>query len=514
MTNSDNTQLSPETLLKARYRIQDTLGKGGMGVVYKAYDNHTKQHVAVKQVLVPGDAAHTKQAFEREAHLLRQLDHPHLPRVIDSFVHVQGKFLLFLKRLVHRQRGIIPADNKQGNFLVMSFVEGHNLAYLLGRQRRPFTKDEVQEFARILLGLLHYLHTRTPPVLHRDIKPDNLMLTNDEKLYLVDFGLAVERTHGQQTTGRTRYYAPPEQIAGATVNDPRSDFYALGATLYTLLTEDFPTDSWDRQQALDAGHPDPLRSARMINPQVPADLSDALSRMMALNIDERPATIAEMQPMFNLPGTKPQKQAVSTTPQRIPDASPAEPAVSTPSNRLIPIMGIVGAIVIFIMLAIAGASLVLPSTAIVPAQPTAAPTTVANTAQPTAAPPTVANTVQPTLPPSAVASYGFVPDVERHYPNIAHSDQHNSCIRGLVSDGQDNDVTGQIIVLSSLDSNVNPEVVNASGGYYICGLSAGEWYVIFTSGNTPHVSGTQSVTATVNLGGAPDQIAVVNFYRE
>jgi len=482
-------KFSPDALLKQRYRIQDTVGQGGMGVVYKALDTHTKQHVAVKQVLVPGDAAHTKQAFEREARLLNQLQHQHLPRVTDFF----------------------DDDDKPGNFLVMEFISGHNLAYLLQLQRRHFPEDEVREFARILLELLHYLHTRTPPVLHRDIKPENLMLTDDEKLYLVDFGLAVERTHGQQTTGRTRHYAPPEQVAGATVNDPRSDFYALGATLYTLLTEALPTDSLDRQQALDKRHADPLPSARTINPQVPADLNDALSKMMALNIDERPATIAEMQTMFNPPVTKPRKQAESTTHLPIPGASPAEPAPS--SNHLIPIMGIVGAIVIFIMLAIAGASLLSPSTAIVPAQPTAPLPVVANTAQPTAAPATVANTVQPTLPPSAVASYGFVPDVERHYPNIAHSDQHNSCIRGLVSDGQDNDVTGQITVLS-IDSNVKPEVVNASGGYYICGLSAGEWYVIFTSGNTPHVSGTQSVTATVNLGGTPDQIAVVNFYRE
>ena len=215
--------LEQGTLLNGRYRIVDILGQGGMGSVYRAMDENLGVEVAVKENLFTTDE-YSRQ-FRLEAVILANLRHPNLPRVYDHFVL-----------------------GEEGQYLVMDYIEGEDL-----RQRMERVSSIPEEDA-ILIGAavadaLTYLHTRKPPVLHRDIKPGNIKITSDGQVFLVDFGLAKLVQGSQATTTGARAmtpgYSPPEQY-GTARTDPRSDVYSLGATLYAALTGVIPEDGLAR----------------------------------------------------------------------------------------------------------------------------------------------------------------------------------------------------------------------------------------------------------------------------
>ena len=270
--------LAPNTILRERYRIIHQLGHGGMGAVYQAMDENLSCVVAVKETFATTDEQ--RRAFRREAELLANLSHPTLPRVMDHFTHGEGQFL------------------------VMQFVPGHDLAELLELREQPFAVAKVIEWADQLLDALEELHSSDPPIVHRDIKPANLKVTPKGKVLLLDFGLAKGvagqmstadvDSHGKSIYGYTPNYAPLEQIRGRGT-DPRSDLYSLAATMWTLLTGQVPPDALSRVADKEDGSPDPLRAAHEINPQVPAHLSSLLERAMSLNRNQRPATAAELR---------------------------------------------------------------------------------------------------------------------------------------------------------------------------------------------------------------------------
>jgi formylglycine-generating enzyme required for sulfatase activity len=270
--------LSPNTILRERYRIIHQLGHGGMGAVYQAMDENLSCVVAVKETFASTDEQ--RRAFRREAELLANLTHSTLPRVMDHFTH--GK----------------------GQFLVMQFVPGHDLAELLELREQPFSVAKVLDWADQILDALVELHSSNPPIIHRDIKPANLKVTPKGRILLLDFGLA-KGFAGQMSTGDvesqaksiygyTPNYAPLEQIRGAGT-DPRSDLYSLAGTLWTLLTGKVPPDAVTRLSEKDDGNPDPLASAHELNPQVPAAVSAALNRALAVNRNQRFASAAEMR---------------------------------------------------------------------------------------------------------------------------------------------------------------------------------------------------------------------------
>jgi serine/threonine protein kinase len=245
-----------------------------MGAVYEAEDSRLSRNVALKETLVETDEL--RRAFEREARLLANLRHSALPKVLDHF------------------------SEGTGLFLVMEFIPGDDLGVMLERRERPFAPDEVLGFADQLLGALEYLHGLDPPVLHRDIKPQNLKLISQSHIVLLDFGLA-KGTAGQMTRGGSESllgyspnYSPLEQMQG-TGTDERSDLYSLGASLYHLLTNVKPPDALSRATAVVNGQPDPLRPAHEHNQEVTAPLWAALMRAMALNLDHRPQTASEMR---------------------------------------------------------------------------------------------------------------------------------------------------------------------------------------------------------------------------
>jgi serine/threonine protein kinase len=267
--------LTPETVLQGRYRIVRSLGQGGMGTVYEAIDERLDSTVALKETLFADERL--RKQFEREARLLARVHHQALPRVSDHF------------------------SEGDGQFLIMQFIPGDDLAEKYTQRRTPFPAGEVFTWADQLLDALDYLHTQEPPIIHRDIKPQNLKVTSRGQIILLDFGLAkgqaseISRvTTSASIFGYTPNYAPLEQIQGLGT-DARSDLYALAATLYHLVTGVKPPDALTRAAALVNGEPDPLKPAHEVNAGVPQVLSNVLQRAMAQNREQRFRTAAEMR---------------------------------------------------------------------------------------------------------------------------------------------------------------------------------------------------------------------------
>lgn len=243
-----------------------------MGAVYLAVDARFDRRVAIKQSFFADNAY--GRAFEREARLLNELRHPHLPVVLDYF-------------------------SEGGTaFLVMDFVDGQELAAIAGNEVGSI--DRILGWLDGVLGALEYLHERTPPVIHRDIKPQNLKLAPDGTVKLLDFGLARGQTEGEGRTagtslpGYTPHFAPPEQVSGATA-DPRSDLYSLAATFYCVLSGKVPPDSVNRATAHASGQADPLRGLSELTPAVPVGVVDLLHQSLSINPNHRPESAAAMR---------------------------------------------------------------------------------------------------------------------------------------------------------------------------------------------------------------------------
>ena len=251
------------TLLQDRYLIERQIGAGGMGAVYLAVDRRFGSHVAIKETFYKNDEL--GEAFEREAHLLNSLLHPVLPHVSDFFTEAGG------------------------HFLVMQFIEGEDLFEVLKREG-AFPMRNVLRWTDSLLDALDYLHSHEPPVIHRDIKPQNLKITPRGDVILLDFGLAKLNSDDPQGAlsvfGYSRKYSPLEQIQG-TGTDARSDLFALAATAYHLLTGKPPLEALQRASAIIAGNADPLPLASELNAEIPVGVANVLNSALALNPAQR-----------------------------------------------------------------------------------------------------------------------------------------------------------------------------------------------------------------------------------
>ena len=276
-----NIPLAFGTVLQDRYRIVRQLGRGGMGAVYEALDQRLGITVALKETLSAEPSM--RRQFEHEARLLAGMQHPALPRVTDHFVE----------------------DNRA--FLVMQFIGGVDLARIISQQPGPFPREQVIAWADQLLDALIYLHTRDREVIHRDIKPHNLKLTSTGQIALLDFGLAKSQgsdasvTSSQAFFGYTRHYAPLEQIQDQRT-DPRSDIYALGATLYHLLTGIKPPDALVRASDMFRAQPDPLKPADKIHAAVGPQIAAILQKAMAQRPEDRYASAHEFREAFRRMG--------------------------------------------------------------------------------------------------------------------------------------------------------------------------------------------------------------------
>jgi serine/threonine protein kinase/Tol biopolymer transport system component len=294
--------LEPGSILNNRYRIEEQLGKGGMGTVYFGFDQTLQIRVAVKENMNTSDDS--ERQFKVEARLLASLRHPNLPRVTDHFI-LEGR-----------------------QYLVMDFIEGEDLHAV--SRRRPADVAEVIRWADGACDALSYLHRREPPIIHRDIKPGNLKLQPDGKVMLVDFGIAKEFDKAQMTTtgarGLTPGYSPPEQYGGART-DARSDQYALAATVYTLLTGRSPEDSIERMLKKT-----PLQSPRKLNENIPKHVEAALIKALELDPDDRLPDIATFKAALH--GAFDAKTVVR------------ESALVEPKRRSLPVPLIIGAAIL------------------------------------------------------------------------------------------------------------------------------------------------------------------------
>jgi Tol biopolymer transport system component len=257
--------LQPGATLRQRYRIEETLGQGGMGAVYRALDINLGVKVAVKENLfTTQDYA---RQFRREATILASLRHPNLPRVTDHFV-IEG----------------------EGQYLVMDYVGGEDLRHRLERDG-PISESEAIPWFLEIADALAYLHSRTPSILHRDIKPGNIKINADDKAILVDFGLAKVVDEGAETStgakAMTPGFSPPEQY-GSGSTDNRTDIYSLAATFYTALTAAIPEDSLERAMGRAK-----LTGIRTRNPEVSPNLAQVVERALALEPDGRYQTVNE-----------------------------------------------------------------------------------------------------------------------------------------------------------------------------------------------------------------------------
>ncbi len=265
-------------ILQGRYRIEKQIGQGGMGAVYVGTDERFGSTVAIKETLCMDD--NYRKAIEREARILNSLKHGALPKVSDHF------------------------EEDNGQYLVMEYIPGEDLSTMMERDGAIFPVAQVTSWADQLLDALDFLHNQEMPVVHRDIKPQNLKISTGGRIILLDFGLAkgnptdnAHQTAAKSIFGYTRNYASLEQIQG-TGTDPRSDLYSLAATLYHLLTGVPPEDALTRAMAVLSQHDDPLRPAHSVNPDVPKGIAGVLHRALDLNANQRPESAREMRQML------------------------------------------------------------------------------------------------------------------------------------------------------------------------------------------------------------------------
>src|SRR5437763_4750591 len=259
--------LVQQHILNTRYRIIQQIGKGGFGAVYKAADTQfADRPLAIKEMsqnnLNPQELREATEAFKREAHLLASLTHPNLPRIYEQFSDT-GRL-----------------------YLVMDYIEGETLEAYLDKMGGKLPVDKVLTIGIQLTSVLEYLHTHRPPIIFRDLKPANVMLTSDNHIFLIDFGIARLFKPGQAkdtTALGSLGYAAPEQY-GKAQTTPRADIYSLGAVLHQLLTAEDPSET--------PFHFTPLR---VNSYQSLSKLGILIERMVDMDANKRPASVAEIK---------------------------------------------------------------------------------------------------------------------------------------------------------------------------------------------------------------------------
>ncbi|MBO0797091.1 MAG: protein kinase, partial [Ktedonobacteraceae bacterium] len=302
-TSSPTGRLQTDYLLGQRYRVLKLLGQGGMGAVYQAEDLRFRGALrAVKEMsqngLSPQELQETTEAFEREALILARLQHANLPRIYDHF-REQGRW-----------------------YLVMDYLEGETLEDRLNRlPNHPCTFAETLRISLQLCTVLDYLHTRTPPIIFRDLKPANIMLAQNDTIYLIDFGIARFFKTGQAKDTvalGSPGYAAPEQY-GRAQTTPSSDIYSLGATMHHMLSGHDPSN-------------DPFQFPDLQLDYQPgsSELTALIMQMVEMKREKRPASVAEVQQKLQtlydqLPLNNAPSQTITISPLPVQPQRPAPP---------------------------------------------------------------------------------------------------------------------------------------------------------------------------------------------
>ena len=251
------------SVIDGKYKILNVVGKGGMSVVYLAMNERANKQWAIKEVRKDGMQSFevVKQNLVAETDLLKKLNHPHLPSIID----------------------VIDCDDTF--LIVMDYIEGNPLSKALETSGAQ-NQDDVIEWAKQLCDVLGYLHSRKPPIIYRDMKPSNVMLKPDGNVMLIDFGTAREFKYSSvadTTCLGTQGYAAPEQFGGHGQTDARTDIYCLGATMYHLVTGHNP-----------ATPPYEMSPIRQWNPMLSSGLEEIILKCTQRNPEDRYQSCAEL----------------------------------------------------------------------------------------------------------------------------------------------------------------------------------------------------------------------------
>ena len=300
------TRLTVRDSTGESYVIEGLLGKGESGAVYLVRDRRVKQDLfALKEVINPNKRDRERFIFEGE--ILKQLHHRALPRVYRVFERDK------LKRV----------------YILMDYIQGRDLEALRKDQRdQRFELSLVLALMAPIVDAIIYLHHQDPPVVHRDIRPANIIVpVGAEEAVLVDFGSAKQHVVGGPTTiirHSSPGYAAPEQYGGGT--SPQTDIYGLGATFYTLITGTVPPDSIIRITKIRTIGIDPLKSAHLLIPSVPPEIAQAIQRALSLKREDRFETVEQFwQELMVLPKQQPvQIPRVTTAAPPLP-LTPLEP---------------------------------------------------------------------------------------------------------------------------------------------------------------------------------------------
>ncbi|HEU0001021.1 MAG TPA: serine/threonine-protein kinase [Ktedonobacteraceae bacterium] len=296
----------------ASYVVETLLGKGGFGAVYVVRDRRVKSNrFALKELI--GQDKLDRDCFLFEGKLLMRLDHPALPHVY----------------------GVFEYKKSQRVYMLMDYIQGRNLNELRKEQpEQRFTLPVALAVLAPIVDALIYLHHQDPPVVHRDIKPGNIIVpVEGNETMLVDFGTAKEYDN-EATTSVVRQvttgYAAPEQYMGGT--NPRTDMYGLGATLYTLLSGQTPPDALVR--ATRSQGSDPLQLANVTLPAVPMSIVGIIQRAMSLNSDDRFETVEEFWQQLQAHAPQQQEQIPALSSNLISQLLPAQSPGSKPAALL------------------------------------------------------------------------------------------------------------------------------------------------------------------------------------
>ena len=289
--------LNPGACLSGgEYRITDTLGQGGFGITYQGIDTKLNRPVAVKEFFPEGcwragstvisagrwnsdTYSNAKQKFLLEGQTLGQFNHPGIVQVFYYF------------------------EENNTAYMVMEYLQGQTLAQLLKKRKGKLAEAEALAYIAKVGKSLEILHQAQ--FLHRDIKPDNIMLADDGRVVLIDFGAARDFTSNstaRYTTLLTPGYAPLEQYGRALKYGAFTDIYALGSTLYHLLTGEIPVSAIERAAGVE------LRTVQEIAQQISPHVSQAISQAMVMDVTERLQSVREFLDLLHLNSTKlPQK---------------------------------------------------------------------------------------------------------------------------------------------------------------------------------------------------------------
>lgn len=254
--HSTQYQLAPGTTLQSgRYVVEEVIGQGGMGHVYRVLDTHLSKRRALKEMIPQiGEPEAELMNYRREAQMLLNQEHPGIPQIYDSFVEY------------HRA------------YIVLQYIPGDNLEKHLLSAHGFLTQEQVGEWMLQLCRIVAHLHSQRPPIIFRDIKPNNIILTPEGRIVLVDFGIAKTYVQDEEHTSvGTNGYAPPEQYKRQA--EPRSDIFAIGATMHHLLTGSDP-----RKEPPFTFRD---RMPRKLNPAISPQMEALIMKCVAPKVDDR-----------------------------------------------------------------------------------------------------------------------------------------------------------------------------------------------------------------------------------